>query len=160
MAHTAKPPGGMAPSTGDSETATHGRITVLIAERRASYRICLSQLVNATPDLHVAAALADGAMVVREALRLRPHVVITAARPRGMSGVEVARCLRALAPGTATLLLLERADEREMRIARDAGAVPLVLADVDVLDIAGMVRALGQGRAVAETITAEIDAPR
>jgi two-component system response regulator DesR len=163
MPHPSKPPGNMgdaAPSAGESETTANGRISVLIAERRASYRICLSQLLKATPDLRVAAALADGMVVVREALRLRPHVVIAAARPRGMSGVEIARCLRALAPGTATILLLERADEREVRIARDAGAVPLVLPDVDVLDIVGMVRALGQGRAVAETITAEIDAPR
>lgn len=158
MSHTSEPPGEMAPPAGD--TAASGRISVLIADRRASYRICLSQLVKATPDLHVAAALADGAVVLREALRRRPHVVIAAARLRGMSGVEVARCLRALAPGTAIILLLEEADEREVRIARDAGAVPLVLPDVDVLDIVGMVRALGQGRAVADTIAAEVDAPR
>lgn len=165
--HASKPPGNMgdmviamAPSAGDSETSVNRRISVVIAECRASYRICLSQLLNATPDLHVVAALADGMVVVREALRLRPHVVIAAARARGMSGVEVARCLRALAPGTATMLLLERADEREARIARDAGAVPLVLPDVDVLDIVGMVRALGQGRAVADTVAAEVDAPR
>jgi hypothetical protein len=45
-----------------------------------------------------------------------------------------------------------------VRIARDAGAVPLVLPDVDVLDIVGMVRALGQGRMLADTITAEVGA--
>jgi DNA-binding NarL/FixJ family response regulator len=160
MSHTSKLPGDMAPSAGDSEMSAHRRISVVIAERRASYRICLSQLLKATPDLHVAAALADGTVAVREALRLRPHVVIAATRLRSMSGVEVARCLRALAPGTATLLLLERADEREVRIARDAGAVPLVLPTVDVLDIVGMVRALGQGRAMADAITAEVGAPR
>lgn len=163
MPHTSEPPGNMGdmpPSTGDGYggTSAHRRISVVIADRRASYRICLSQLVTATPDLRVAAALADGTVAVREALRLRPHVVIAATRLRGMSGVEVARCLRALAPGTATLLLLERADEREVRIARDAGAVPLVLPDVDVLDIVGMVRALGQGRMLADAITAEVGA--
>jgi hypothetical protein len=47
-----------------------------------------------------------------------------------------------------------------VRIARDAGALPLVLPDVDVLDIVGMVRTLGQGRVVADTIAAEVDTPR
>jgi DNA-binding NarL/FixJ family response regulator len=120
-------------------------VRLLIADDHGIVRGGLRLLLERQPDMEVVAEAGDGAEALELALRARPDVcVLDVAMPK-LTGLQVAREIRAHAPDVAVLVLSMHDDERYLFEALKAGAAGYVLkreADQALVDA---VRAVARG---------------
>jgi DNA-binding NarL/FixJ family response regulator len=112
-------------------------VRLLIADDHGIVRGGLRALLDRQPDLEVVAEAADGAEAVEQALALRPDLCILDVAMPKLTGLQVARELKAQAPDMQVLMLSMHDDERYLFEALRAGASGYVLkreADHDLLD--------------------------
>ena len=110
---------------------------LLIADDHGIVRGGLRALLDRQPDLEVVAEAADGAEALEQALALRPDLCILDVAMPKLTGLQVARELKAQAPGMQVLMLSMHDDERYLFEALRAGASGYVLkreADHDLVD--------------------------
>jgi DNA-binding NarL/FixJ family response regulator len=122
------------PRSGLSSAAPKTRL--LIADDHAVLRSGLRVLLDAQPDMEVVGEAADGAEAVREALALRPQVVLMDVAMTGEGGLEATRRIREQAPEVKVLVLSMYDDESYLRRALEAGASGYALkraADTELL---------------------------
>jgi two-component system, NarL family, response regulator NreC len=120
--------------SGRSGTTPKARL--LIADDHAVLRSGLRVLLDAQPDMEVIGEAADGAEAVREALSLRPDVVLMDVAMTGEGGLEATRRIREQAPEVKVLVLSMYDDESYLRRALEAGASGYALkraADTELL---------------------------
>jgi DNA-binding NarL/FixJ family response regulator len=98
------------------------RINVLIADDHAIVRDGLALVINAEPDMRVAALAGDGEEAVAAASLHKPHVAILDMRMPKLGGVAAIRALRERCPDTKVLVLSMYDDERLASAALAAGA--------------------------------------
>lgn len=98
------------------------RIHVLIADDHAIVRDGLALVINAEPDMRVAALAGDGEEAVAAASQHKPHVAILDMRMPKLGGVAAIRALRERCPETKVLVLSMYDDERLASAALAAGA--------------------------------------
>lgn len=104
-------------------------VSVLIADDHPVVREGLAAMLARFGDLRVLGAVGDGEEAIREARRLRPHVLLCDLRMPAADGVEVSRRLRAEVPGTAVLILSTFDDTPGILAALSAGARGYLLKD-------------------------------
>jgi DNA-binding NarL/FixJ family response regulator len=124
-------------------------ISCLIADDQALVREGFSALLDAQDGIRVCGQAADGAEAVREALRLRPDVVLMDVRMPVMSGLAATREL--LRPGTSQsrVLVLTTFDLDEyVYEALRAGASGFLLKDAPVAELVHAVRVVAAGEAL------------
>jgi DNA-binding NarL/FixJ family response regulator len=98
------------------------RTRILLADDHAVVRRGLRLVLDAEPDLHVVAEASDGLEALALALREDVQLVVLDVAMPGLTGLQVARELRARRPETRSLLLSMHDSEQYLIEALRAGA--------------------------------------
>jgi DNA-binding NarL/FixJ family response regulator len=101
------------------------RARVLIADEQRLFLDGMHHIL--APDYEMVGALGDGRMLLSEAERLRPDVIILEVALPLLNGLEVARRLRDLLPRTKVVFVSTQSDVGCIEEAYRAGAVGYVL---------------------------------
>jgi DNA-binding NarL/FixJ family response regulator len=121
-------------------------IKVLLVDDHRLVRAGLQSLLDATDDIRVVGAAADGREALELATGLEPDVVLMDLSMPGMGGVEATRRLLADRPGLQVVVLTSFSDQDQVLDAVDAGAVGYLLKDADPADLLQGVRAAAAGQ--------------
>jgi DNA-binding NarL/FixJ family response regulator len=110
---------------------------ILIADDHAIVRSGLKRVLDAKPDMEVAAEAEDGAEAVEKALKEDVHLAILDVSMPRMTGIQAAAELHKRKPELKTLMLSMHDSEQFLFEALKAGASGYVLksgADTDIVD--------------------------
>lgn len=123
--------------------------TILIADDHRLFRQGLVALLRETPGFDVVAEAGDGEEAVRLAEELKPQVAVLDVDMPKMTGVDAAREIGRVSPGTVIVALSMYADPHYQEQMREAGATAYVLKNEAIDDLVGAVRvAVDRGRYV------------
>jgi len=121
------------------------KIRVLIAETHPVLGLGVSKCIEWQPDMEVVARIADGPEVVKQALRLRPDVVlITGSWMPSMPSVNVMRAIKRKLDSTAVIILSSSMSEEERLKAQQEGAAACLRKDVSLDVLSSVIRACAQ----------------
>jgi DNA-binding NarL/FixJ family response regulator len=120
------------------------RPTVLLADDHTLLLEAFRSLLE--EEFEIVGAVGDGASLVEEAVRLRPHVVVTDVSMPRMGGFEAARRLRDLLPATRVVFLTVNEDPAVAAEAFRLGARGWVLKTSTGSELAAAVRAAVKGQ--------------
>ncbi|MFC1848323.1 response regulator transcription factor [Chloroflexota bacterium] len=107
-----------------------GKINILIADDHPSVRAGTRRILEEEEDLNVIAEAGDGQEAVAFTIDLKPDVAIIDIAMPELDGIEVARRIRALSPGTAVLIYTVIDDTEFIASALEAGADGYLLKSV------------------------------
>ena len=128
---------------------TEAMIRCLIADDQAMVREGFSALLGAQDGIRVCGQAADGAQAVREALRLRPDVVLMDVRMPVMDGLAATRELLRSGTSESRVLVLTTFDLDEyVYEALRAGASGFMLKDAPATELVHAVRVVAAGEAL------------
>jgi two-component system NarL family response regulator len=127
---------------------SRGTVRVLVVDDQALFRRGVIVVLSAHDDIEVVGEASDGEEAVAKAQQLRPDVVLMDVRMPRLSGIEAARHIRRILPGTEVLMLTVSDDEEDLYESVKAGANGYLLKEVAIDEIAETVRAIVQRQAV------------
>jgi two-component system response regulator NreC len=119
-------------------------IRLLLADDHALLRSGLRMLLDAQPDMQVVGEASDGTEAVREALKLRPDVVLMDVAMAGAGGLDATRRIKQRAPEIKVLVLSMYDDESYLRRALDAGASGYALKRAADTELLSAIRAVAR----------------
>jgi DNA-binding NarL/FixJ family response regulator len=123
-------------------------INVVLVEDNDIFRETLELLLDVTPDLRVAASVADGEAALAACRAAGPAVVLLDYRLPGLDGVETTAEIRRACPEAAVVVLTASVEPEEVEALRSAGAVACLTKDRELDEIVGAIReAAGRGGA-------------
>jgi DNA-binding NarL/FixJ family response regulator len=126
---------------------TPNPVRVLIADDHATIRAGLRLVLDAADDIEVVGEAADGAVAIRQAAALRPHVVLMDIRMPGTDGIAATRAITQA--GYADVLVLTTFDIDEYVFgALRAGAAGFLLKTVEPPALVEAVRRVAAGDGV------------
>jgi two-component system, NarL family, response regulator DesR len=125
-------------------------IRVLLAEDQAMVRGALSALLDLEEDLEVLGTCPDGTSACKEALRLRPDVVVTDIEMPGLTGLELAARIRELELPSKVIIVTTFARAGYLRRALDAGVQGYLLKDAPADQLAEAIRKVHRGGRVID----------
>jgi DNA-binding NarL/FixJ family response regulator len=102
---------------------------VLIADDQTLFRNGLARLLDEDPRVDVVGQAVDGADAVKQALKLKPDVVLMDLKMPNMDGVEATRQIRAQLPDMKILILTTFDADNHVLQALEAGVSGYVLKD-------------------------------
>lgn len=123
-------------------------IRVLIADDHAVVRDGLSLLLSQLDGFDVVGEAATGDEAVKQAVLLKPDVVLMDIQMPGLDGIEATRRITDLVPGVAVLMLSMFGDDAAALGATRAGARGYLLKGAGHADVAAALRAVVSGQAV------------
>jgi two-component system, NarL family, response regulator NreC len=135
------------------------KTSVLLADDHAILRAGLAMLIEAEPDLVVAAEAADGLEAVEKARRVRPDVVILDLTMPRLSGFEALRQILAECPGTRVLVLTMHDDPAYGRSLLAGGAMGYVTKKAADRELLRAIRTVREGRVFVDLTQAEAMVP-
>jgi DNA-binding NarL/FixJ family response regulator len=121
---------------------------VLVADDHPVVRGGVVALLGTLPGIEVVGEAGTGVDAVREALLLRPDVVVMDLRMSGMDGVEATRRILASDPSIGILVLTMFDEEDLVADALAAGARGYVLKGAEQHEIERAIRAVASGDAI------------
>ena len=124
------------------------KIKVLIADDHTIVRIGLATLLSAEPDIEVVGEARNGEMAVKEALRLRPDVVIMDMMMPKKDGAEATAELREKLPSAKVLILTTFGASDGIARALESGAAGALMKTADDDVIVSTVREVAVGKTV------------
>ena len=130
------------------------KISILVADDHKIVRMGLKSLFAAARDLSVVGEADDGVAAVRQAVRLRPDVVVMDILMPVMDGVEATRQIVASQPGAKVLVLTTSTTASELAAALEAGATGVIPKTTGNAALLAAVRSVAAGRRV---VTSEIE---
>jgi DNA-binding NarL/FixJ family response regulator len=120
-------------------------IRVLLADDHGVLRDGLARVIEAQPDLELAATAANGAEAVELCRKATPDLVLMDLEMPVMDGIEATRAILAEAPTTVVLVLTSFSDQRRITGALDAGAVGYLLKDASAEEVVRGIRTAAAG---------------
>jgi len=120
-------------------------VRILIADDHGVVRGGLRLLLDRQPDMEVVAEAADGAEAVASAVRVRPDVCVLDVSMPKLTGLQAAREIKSLVPGTTVLVLSMHDDEQYLFEALKSGAGGYVLKKEADTSLVEAVRAVHRG---------------
>jgi two-component system response regulator DesR len=110
----------------------------------------MAALLSMEDDLEVVAQVSNGALVVPEALEVRPDVAVLDIEMPGMDGLTAAAALRSALPSCRVLIVTTFGRPGYLRQAMEAGATGFVLKDAPASELASAIRRVADGRRVVD----------
>jgi two-component system, NarL family, response regulator NreC len=126
--------------------ATPDKISILLADDHPVVRRGVRALLEAEPDLAVAAETGDGLETVRLLERLRPDVLVLDLMLPGLSGLEVLRLAAERSPRTRAVVLSMHCNRAFVAAALKNGAIGYVLKDCSEEHLVRAVHEAAAGR--------------
>ena len=123
-------------------------IRLLIVDDHPVVRDGLSGMFSPDPGFEVLGEAADGAAAIRQALALRPDVILMDLRMPGMDGVTAITELARLGVPARVLVLTTYDTDSHVLPAIEAGATGYLLKDAPRDELLRAVRAAAEGQAV------------
>ncbi len=118
---------------------------ILLADDHALVRNGFRMILDAQPDMEVAAEVANGRQAVDSAAELNPDVVIMDVTMPELNGIEATRRIVGAAPRTRVLALSMHKESVYVREILRAGASGYLLKDSGEGDLVNAVRAIAKG---------------
>lgn len=125
-------------------------LSLLIVDDHEIVRIGLRTVLNLVSGMHVVGQCATGAEAIREAVRLKPDIVLLDIRLSDRSGVEICRDILAECPDTRVLFLTSYADDETILSAVVSGAQGYVLKDASTSILIEALRTIGTGQSLLD----------
>lgn len=125
-------------------------LSLLIVDDHEIVRIGLRTVLSLVSGMQVVGECATGVEAVREAVRLKPDIVILDIRLSDRSGVEVCRDILAECPDTRVLFLTSYADDETILSAVVSGAQGYVLKDASTSILIEALRTIGTGQSLLD----------
>lgn len=129
-------------------------IRVVIVDDHAVVRAGLTQLLGATADIEVLAAVGDAPSAVQAVRDHDPDVVLMDLQLPGEDGVSATRQITASGARAQVVVLTSFSDSERIVGAIDAGAVGYLLKDAEPADLVAGVEAAGRGESPLHPLAA------
>ena len=123
-------------------------IRVLIADDHTIVRIGLRTLLGAEKDIEVVGEAKNGEMAMKEALRLRPDVVIMDLMMPKMDGAEATAVLHEKLPETKVIILTTFGSSDGIAHAIESGAAGALMKTADDAALISTIRSVAGGKTV------------
>jgi two-component system response regulator DevR len=131
------------------------QIRVLIADDHEVVRMGLKALLQQHAHIRVVAEASTGEEAIREAMTVRPDVVVMDIRMPGMSGVDACRQIVQSLPDTRVIILTSYAEDELLFSAIRAGASGYVLKRIGSSNLVQTVEAAARGEAALDPAITE-----
>jgi DNA-binding NarL/FixJ family response regulator len=136
-----------------------GHLRILLADDHATVRHGLKLLIDSEPDMKVVAEAGDGREAVRQALELKPDVVVMDISMPGMNGLAAVRALKKSQPDAVIVTLTRHGDEAYLQELLRAGASGYVLKRSAPAELLHAIRGVAAGgQYVDSTLTSRVTA--
>ena len=122
------------------------KISVLIVDDHAMFRMGLKSLLGTCRDIKVVGDASDGKAAVAQVRKLKPAVVLMDLLMPEMDGVEATRQILAAAPGTNVLILTTFGTADGISHALDAGAKGALLKTAELAELRTAIQTVASGR--------------
>lgn len=122
------------------------KIRILIAEDHETVREGIKLLVLAQPDMIVVGEAGDGEEVVREAVRLKPDIILMDVSMPVMNGLKATRKLQKTSPEVRILIFTRHTEDGYLQQLIAAGASGYVLKQSAPTELINAIRVIGSGR--------------
>lgn len=123
------------------------KLKILLAEDHQTVREGIKLLVNAQPDMEVIGEAGDGELAIKEAVKLKPDVVVMDITMPNMNGLRATKKLRALDGGIKILTLTRHTDDGYLKQLLAAGASGYVLKQSAPTELINAIRTVAAGNA-------------
>jgi DNA-binding NarL/FixJ family response regulator len=134
-------------------------LRILLADDHATVRHGLKLLIDGEPDMHVIAEADDGGAAVRQALELKPDVVVMDISMPGMNGLAATRALKKAQPDALIVTLTRHGDDAYLQELLRAGVSGYVLKRSAPTELLQAIRAVaGGGQYLDSTLTPRLTA--
>jgi len=114
---------------------------LLIIDDHDAVREALAARLRAAAEVEVVGCTDCWKTGLREALRLKPDVVLLETKRADGQGLDALRCLTEQCPSTSVVVLTSYPDTEEQTEARRMGTVRYVLKDIDTPQLVREIRA-------------------
>jgi DNA-binding NarL/FixJ family response regulator len=131
----------------DAEKRDRSDIKVLVADDQKIVREGLVTLLGLLPGITVIGAATDGEDAIRQALELRPDIVLMDLNMPHCNGVEATERLRQLWPDAAVVVLTTYSDDSWVFAALQAGARGFLTKDASTDEIQRAITDVAAGHA-------------
>ena len=102
-------------------------VRILVVDDFEPWRRSVCSILKVHPELHVVGEAADGWEAVQKARELKADLILLDMSMPGLNGIDAARRIRQIVPGTKMLFLTQVNDKDLVRAAFDTGAQAYIL---------------------------------
>ena len=127
---------------------------VLVVDDQTLFRTGLASLLSEDGRVEVVGQAVDGTDAIKQAIRLKPDVVLMDVRMPNVDGIEATRQIREKVPGTSVLVLTTFETDSQVIQALKAGASGYVLKDSSASAIVSSIVAVMSGERVMASVVA------
>jgi DNA-binding NarL/FixJ family response regulator len=136
----------MRPSIVSPKKGLELKTTILLGDDNSGILDHVGKMLEKETEYTVVASVTDGALVVREYRRLRPNVIILDISLGGMSGIDIARELRASGCNAKIIFLTVHEDPDYMNAGMGAGGSAYVVKSRLSQDLLSAISAVLSGK--------------
>jgi CheY-like chemotaxis protein len=107
---------------GDCLVISSIRIRILVVDDFEPWRQQICSMLQTRPELRVVAEVGDGLEAVQKARELKPDLILLDIALPNLNGLEAAKRICQLAPGTKIIFVTQNSDKDAVRSALSSGA--------------------------------------
>ncbi len=120
-------------------------IRICIVDDQTLFRETLAEMLSRQPGMIVAGQAADGEEAVRQAIRLRPDLIIMDIGLPKMDGLQATRKIREVLPAVRVVAITAYASDEFFRRALEAKVDSFILKDARLEDVLATIRLTHRG---------------
>src|SRR5688500_7727699 len=134
-------------------------LRILLADDHVTVRHGLKLLIDGEPDMKVVGEASDGEAALRQAIDLKPDVVVLDISMPGMNGLAATRALRKVQPDAIIVTLTRHADDAYLQELLRAGVKGYALKRSAPTELLQAIRGVAAGgQYLDSTLTARVTA--
>ena len=135
------------------------QLRIVLADDHVTVRHGLKLLIDGEPDMTVVGEASDGEAALRQAIDLKPDVLVLDISMPGMNGLAAARALRKVQPDAIIVTLTRHADDAYLQELLRAGVKGYILKRSAPTELLQAIRGVAAGgQYLDSTLTARVTA--